>query len=137
MEAALWMWLRPEGCALCRVLGHLQLPPRVCRGGVEAQPVSVLTGPPRAPCAGRLHAMCPLSCWEETLPFRELAVGWRGQELPSTPAEVVPRAGAGGDGQRRAAGPVPALLVVTTLPRHRPALPGHPLLPVPPPRASC
>lgn len=131
------MWLRPEGCALCRVLGHLQLPPWVCRGGVEAQPVSVLTGPPRAPCAGCLHAMCPLPCWEETLPCRELTVEWGGQELPGTPAEVVPRSGAGGGGQRWAAGPAPALLVVTTPQGRRPAPPGHPLLPVPPPRASC
>ena len=131
------MRLRLEGCALCQELGHLQLPPWVCRGDVEAQPVPILTGLPRVPRAGRLHAVCPLPCWEETPPCRELAVGRGGQVLPSTPAAVVPRAGAGGGGQRWAAGPAPSLLVVTTRPRHRPAPPGRALLPLPPYSACC
>ena len=107
------------------------------RGDVEAQPVPILTGLPRAPRAGRLHAVCPLPCWEETPPCWELAVGRGGQALPSTPAVVVPRAGAGRGGQRWAAGPAPALLVVTTRLRHRPAPPGLPLHPLPPSSACC
>lgn len=75
------MRLRPEGCVLCQELGHLQLPPRVHRGDVEAQPVPILTGPPRAPGAGRLHARCTLPCLEETPLSQELAVG-RGRTGP-------------------------------------------------------
>lgn len=127
------MRLRPEGCVLCQELGHLQLPPWVYRGDMEAQPVPILTGPPRAPGAGRLHTGCPLPCpeetppcREETPPSRELAVGRGGQALPGTPTAAVPRAGAGGGSQRWAVRPAPALLVGTTRPRT-----GLPLLDVP------